>query len=70
MSVLDDLLEGKKLWDITAPLSNQIVAMRKVRGKIRREHKDHLEDDNASHIDTGVLLGALNLLDGLLKVEK
>jgi len=70
MSVLDDLLAGKKLWDITAPLSDQIVAMRKVRGKIRREHKDHLDDDSACLINTGVLLGALNLVDGLLKVEK
>jgi len=65
--MLDRLLAGEKLWNIHAPIGAQINKMRKVREQIAKEHQAHLEDDDASHINTGVLLGALNLIDGLMK---
>lgn len=65
--MLDRLLAGEKLWNIHAPIGAQIKAMREVRSQIAEEHDEHLNDPKASHINTGVLLGALNLIDGLLK---
>lgn len=66
MSMLDRLLAGEQLWNIHAPIGAQIHKMRKVREQIAAEHQEHLDDPSASHINTGVLLGALNLIDGLL----
>lgn len=66
MTMLDRLLAGEKLWNIKAPLGAQIKKMREVRDRIEKEHAAHLEDAEACHINTGVLLGALNLIDGLL----
>lgn len=66
-TVLDKLLAGKKLWNIWAPAPVQMKEMRKVLVQIKKEHQEHLDDDSACHINTGVLLGAMNLVEGLLE---
>lgn len=41
--------------------------MQKIREEIAKEHQWHLDNEDANHLDTGILLGALNLIDGLLE---
>jgi hypothetical protein len=67
MNMLDRLLAGERLWNPKAPLGARLAAMKKARDEIAKEHQAHLDDPEASHINTGVLLGALNLIDGLMK---
>jgi hypothetical protein len=68
MYMLDKLIAGEKLWDIHA--ADVQVEMRQVREQIAIEHEEHLADDSACLIDTGVLLGALNLINGLLRKDR
>ena len=66
-TILDKLLAGKKLWNIWAPAPVQMKQMREMLEQIKKEHQEHLDDDRASHLDTGILLGAMNLIEGLLE---
>jgi hypothetical protein len=68
MPMLEALLCGEKLWNSGAPALVQKNAMKKVRDKIKEEHDYMLEH----HFDElcCVLLGALNLIEGLLSRRK
>lgn len=55
------------LWDIKAPFEERVEAMKKVRDALKAEHDDACNDDDVGPVDTGVLLGALNLVEGLLQ---
>ena len=63
---LCEILHGNPLWDITLPIIDQKKEMIKVREEIEREWEEHLEQRYSS-IDAGILAGALNVIDGLLK---
>ncbi len=67
LPMLDALLTGKQLWDPKEPLIIRLIKMKEVREAIEKEHNYMLDhpDDNSS-LDIGVILGALNLLEGLL----
>jgi hypothetical protein len=64
--MLDALECGKKLWNIKAPLGARIKKMREARNAIEREHAELLERPG-HEVQTGILLGAMNLIDGLLE---
>lgn len=55
------------LWDITAPFEERLKAIKKVREELKTEHKEACDDGNVGPVDAGVLLGALNLVEGLLQ---
>jgi hypothetical protein len=69
-SMLDRLLSGEKLWYTAAPGGVQEKMMRKVREQIRIEHDWMCEHEPQDQFHTCVLLGALNLIDGLLDRRK
>lgn len=64
--ILDDLLCGKMLWNIKAPLSARIHRLRELKEELTAAHDAAVDSKDVSEIDVGVLLGALNLIDGLL----
>jgi hypothetical protein len=64
-TVLDALLCGEVLWDIEAPLSERKEMMQGVLAKLEKEHQELL-NTSGFFIETGVLLGALNLVAALL----
>jgi hypothetical protein len=64
---LQALQWGHPLWDISRPEADRLKQMIKARDKIEEEWREHLDDDSASHLDTGMLLGAMNLIDDLLQ---
>lgn len=57
------------LWDIRAPLQEREAQIRKVHAALLEEHHYSLEQDAISAVDAGVLLGALNLVAGLLESD-
>lgn len=67
MPMLDALLSGKKLWNIWAPAPVQMKEMRKVRDALKEEHDYMLEHEPSDQFHACVLLGGLNLVEGLLK---
>lgn len=64
--MLEALLKRKPLWGVWDTIDGRIWNMKAARTKILKEYKAHLADPEACHINTGVLLGALNLIEGLL----
>lgn len=66
---LDDLICANRppLWDIRLPFKQRVQQILRVREEIRAEWAAACEDDDIGSIDTGVLLGALNLITDLLK---
>lgn len=66
LSMLDALECGRKLWNIKAPLGAQIKKMREARDAIELEHELLLKEPG-HELQTGILLGAMNLIDGLLE---
>lgn len=65
--MLDKLLCGKKLWDYKANPQVQKKALRRVHKQLEREHAYMLEHEPLDEFHACVLLGALNLVAGLLK---
>ena len=63
---LEMLISGEPLWDERATLRRRVRAMMEAHNGIEREWREHLEDDNSCYINTGVLLGAMNLIEGLM----
>jgi len=61
---------GVRLWSIWSPAPVQIKQIKKVRELIAAEHEAACKSDDLSDLDTGVLLGALNLIDDLLDKNK
>ena len=65
-TMLDRILCGKKLWYTAAPGPVQEKMMRKVRDRISTEHDFLIENEPQDQFHACVLLGALNLIEGLL----
>lgn len=65
---LDDLISANRppLWDERQPLEMRLSRMRQVREDLYHEWESALDDDDVSAIDTGVLLGGLDLVTGLM----
>lgn len=70
MPMLDALLAGEKLWNSGAPALVQKNEMKKVRDKLKEEHDYMLEHEPQDQFHACVLLGALNLVEGLLSKRK
>jgi hypothetical protein len=70
MPMLDAILAGKKLWNSGAPALVQKNAMKKVRDKIKEEHNYMLEHEPSDQFHACTLLGALNVIEGLLCKKK
>jgi hypothetical protein len=70
MPMLDALLTLEKLWNSGAPALVQKNEMRKVRDKIYEEHDYMCKNEPQDQFHACVLLGALNLIDGLLSKKK
>ena len=64
---LQDLKWGHSLWDIRLPEADRLKRICQVQEEVTKEWQAHCDDDDASWIDTGALLGAVNLIDDLLK---
>ena len=61
----------KPLWNINASRHERIQSIEKAYKELKAEHSAACDDEDISDIDCGVLLGVLNLVEGLLKgVEK
>lgn len=69
MPMLDGLLAGEKFWSIKAPLGGRIKKMREVHAAIKEEHEWMLEHEAQDRFHICVLLGALNLIEGLLDIK-
>ena len=67
LEMLDALLCAKKLWDYKVDTQAQKKAMRRIHNRIRKEHEYMLEHEPADEFHACVLLGALNIVKGLLK---
>jgi len=66
---LDELL-GRNTppqWDIRLPFDERLKQIISARDAIKKDWRAALDDDDISGVDTGVLLGALNLITDLLK---
>jgi hypothetical protein len=61
---LRQLMSGP-LWDPELPDDQRFEAILRARNDIAEKHQAHLDDDDASWSDTGLLMGALCLIDGL-----
>lgn len=57
----------KPLWDLAAFFPQRIKDIKKVRDQLKVEHEAACNDDGVGDVDAGVLLGALNLVEGLLR---
>jgi hypothetical protein len=68
--MLEALLAGKKLWNSGAPALVQKAAMRKVQVQITAEFHSLSCDEPEDEFNSCILLGALNLIEGLLSEEK
>jgi len=66
LPMLEALLAGEKLWDIKDKKKGRIGQIRLFRDKICKEHDYMCEEEPADQFHANILLGALNLLDGLL----
>jgi hypothetical protein len=70
MPMLDAILSGEKLWNSGAPALVQKNEMKKVAALIREEHEYMLEHEPQDQFHACVLLGALNVIEGLLSRKK
>jgi len=70
MPMLDALLAGQKLWNSGAPALVQKNEMKKVAAALREEHEYMLEHEPQDQFHACTLLGALNLVEGLLSRKK
>lgn len=70
MPMLDAILCGQKLWNSGAPALVQKNEMKKVAARIREEHDYMIEHEPQDQFHACVLLGALNLVKGLLSRRK
>lgn len=70
--MLDKLLAkpDSPFWDTEAPLSTRTRQMIEVRDQIQREWEIHCGNDGYGDVDTGVLLGVLNLLNTQIEFAK
>ena len=66
MPMLEALLAGKKLWKIGATLRERKTEMHKIHECIKEEHQYMLDHEPQDQFHACVLLGALNLIGGLL----
>lgn len=67
MPLLDDLLCGRKLWDDTKRLRERRKEMKKLYSKLQEEHQFLLDYEPPDEFHACVVLGAMNLISGLLK---
>lgn len=68
---LNDLICANRspLWDERQPLELRLSRMCLVRDELNAEWQSALDDDDVGAIDTGVLLGGLELVTGLLSED-
>lgn len=64
--MLEALLAGERLWNSGAPALVQKSEMKKVHAALKEEHDYMLEHEPRDQFHACVLLGALNLVEGLL----
>lgn len=67
--MLDAILSGMPLWEIKGLPDTQRKAMTTARNRIHKEHEYLLKHEPADEFHACVLLGALNLINGLLEDE-
>ena len=67
LEMLDALLCAKKLWNYKSNPQVQKKALRRVHKRIEKEHEYMLEHEPVDEFHACVLLGALNLVKGLLE---
>lgn len=70
LPMLDSLLSGDKLWDIRADLETRLQKIQETHDAVKLEHEYMLEHEPQDEFHACVILGALNLLSGLLKEDK
>jgi Fe-S-cluster containining protein len=70
MPMLDAILAGQKLWNSGAPALVQKQQMKKVAKLLKEEHDYMLEHEPQDQFHACTLLGALNLVEGLLCRKK
>lgn len=72
MPMLDDLLcSGRpKMWNSGAPATVQKNEMKKALAALKEEHEYMLEHEPQDQFHACVLLGAINLIEGLLSNRK
>jgi len=68
--LLSKILAGEKFWDIDAPLENRLETITNLRNALNAEHELLIEEEPADQFHACVLLGALNVVDGLLEEEE
>ncbi len=66
MPILSALLCGNKLWDISDKKKHSRKRIKELRRKISEEHEYMCNEEPVDQFHANILLGALNLLDGLL----
>jgi hypothetical protein len=66
LPMLDALLEGRKLWDISKEKDSQKRSIGRLRSSMRDELDYMLDREPTDEFHANILLGALNLVSGLL----
>jgi len=66
---LDDLIAGRKLWSIWVPAPMQKKKMKEIYKEMSAEHDILLEEEPQDEFHACVLLGAMNLISGLLDLK-
>ena len=67
LPMLEALLSGDTLWDIEKPLLQRKKTILKVHATLKEEHTHLIKHEPADEFHACVILGALNLVAGLLK---
>jgi len=70
LPMLDAILSGAKLWDIKDENKDRRKKIKEIRGKISKEHEYMCEHEPEDQFHANTLLGALNLIDGLLDRDR
>jgi hypothetical protein len=60
-------LVSEPLWDPRLPEKERLEAIQRFRDDVADRWQEHVDDDDASWLDTGILLGVLNLVNDLLR---
>lgn len=68
--LLEALLCGEKLWNSGAPALVQKNEMKKVLKALKKEHEYMCENEPQDQFHACVLLGAANLIEGLLDPKR
>lgn len=66
LPMLDKLLGGEKLWFVRGPASNQKSQIKLIVSKLKEEHEYLLDNEPKDEYHACVILGAINMAEGLL----